>query len=185
MVLRCLVAVLGEAVDHGDDAGRFRPRAVEVGQDGSMTAATESDSSWATFGFSVALQVRYPRLSTEKVSKELGLRPGRVVMAGEPRATAGGTPLAGIHRESYCSCHLAKGTGSAALEARLRNVTEKLGRHAVLLRSWRRSGGRLSYYLTVHGEAAMGFSLGPELLADIGRLGVELGVEALRARQRS
>ncbi len=80
---------------------------------------------------------------------------------------------------------LAKGIGPDALEARLGAITRKLAKHSAVLRSWRRSGGTLSYYLTVHGEAAMGFSLSPELLSDIGRLGIELGVEALRARQRS
>ncbi len=51
--------------------------------------------------------------------------------------------------------------------------------------SWRRSGGRLSHYVTVHGEGAKGFSLAPDLLSEMGRLGVEFGVEALTARQRS
>jgi hypothetical protein len=68
---------------------------------------------------------------------------------------------------------------------RLRVATRKLRKHAALLRSWRRSGGTLAYYVTIHGEAAIGFSVAPDLLSDIGRLGVELGIEALRARQRS
>jgi hypothetical protein len=90
-----------------------------------------------------------------------------------------------VYRNSYCFYRVAKGTGPDALEARLRAVTRRLGEHAAFLRSWRKSGGSLSYYLVVHGEAAMGFSLRPQLLSDIGRLGIELGVEALRARQRS
>ena len=48
-----------------------------------------------------------------------------------------------------------------------------------------RTGGTLAYSVTVHGEPAMGFSFGPELLQEIGRLGIEPGVEALRVRQRS
>jgi len=52
------------------------------------------------------------------------------------------------------------------------------------MRSWRRSGGTLAYYITIHGEAAMGLSIAPDLLSEIGGLGIELGIEALRARQR-
>jgi hypothetical protein len=106
------------------------------------------------------------------------------VVAGEARTTGAGAPLAGTYKESYCSLHLGTGTGRA-LESRLRVATRKLRKHAALLRSWRRSGGTLAYYVTIHGEAAMGLSVAPDLLLDIGRLGVELGIEALRARQRS
>lgn len=149
-----------------------------------MTTA-DRESPWASFGFAISLQVRHPRLSTDNVSKALGLRPGRAWVAGEPRATPKGTPLTGVHRESYCYYRLAKGIGPGALETRLGAVTKKLAKHSALLRSWRRSGGTLLYYVIIHGEAAMGFSLSPDLLSDIGRLGVELGVEALRTRQRS
>lgn len=149
-----------------------------------MREAAPVADPWGTFGFSITLQVRHPRCSTGGVSKALGIRPSRAFVAGEARATGAGSPLPGTYKESYCSLHLGTGTGRA-LESRLRAATRKLHEHAALLRSWRRSGGTLAYHVTIHGEAAMGLSIAPDLLMDIGRLGVELGIEALHARQRS
>lgn len=152
-------------------------------QNGVMRDAAAAADPWGTFGFSIRLQVRHPRRSTEAVSNALGIRPTRAVIAGESRTTGAGAQLSGIYKESYCSLRICTGTGRA-LESRLRAATRRLQEHATLLRSWRRSGGTLAYYITIHGEAAMGLSLGPDLLSDIGRLGVELGIEALRTRQR-
>jgi hypothetical protein len=90
-----------------------------------------------------------------------------------------GTPLAGVYKESYCFYRLAKGTGPDDLETRLRAATRALAKRATVLRGWRRSGGRLSYYVAIRGTGAMGFTLRPELLSEIARVGVELGVEAL------
>lgn len=148
-----------------------------------MRDAAAVADPWGTFGFSINLQVRHPRRSTDAVSKALGIRPSRAGVAGEARTTGAGAPLPGTHKESYCSLHLVTGTGRA-LESRLRAATRKLRKHAALLRSWRRSGGALAYYITIHGEAAMGLSVAPDLLSEIGGLGIELGIEALRARQR-
>lgn len=149
-----------------------------------MRAAAAVADPWGTFGFSIKLQARHPRRSTEAVSKALGIRPSRAVVAGEARTTGAGAPLPGSYKESYCSIHLVTGTGRA-LESRLRTATQKkLRKRAALLRSWRRSGGTLAYHITIHGEAAMGLSVAPDLLSEIGGLGIELGIEALRARQR-
>lgn len=56
----------------------------------------------------------------------------------------------GVYKNSYCFHRLAKGTGPEALEARLRAATRGLARNSPVLRGWRRSGGRLSYYVAIH-----------------------------------
>lgn len=145
---------------------------------------TEAESSWASFTFTVSLQVRHPRRSTDAISATLRRRPGRAWVAGEARATPKGTPLTGVYKESYCFYRLAKGTGPEALEARLRAATRTLAKHSAALRGWRRSGGRLSYYVALRGTGAMGFVLTPDLLSEIARAGVELGVEALWDRPK-
>lgn len=144
-----------------------------------MATATDSESSWASFTFTISLQVRHPRRSTDANSAALGRRPGRAWVAGEPRATPTGTPLAGAYKESYCYYRLAKGTGPEALESRLRAATRRLAKISAALRGWRRSGGRLSYYVAIRGTGAMGFTLSPEMLSEVARLGIELGVESL------
>jgi hypothetical protein len=145
-----------------------------------MPVTTDLESSWASFRFGISLQVRHPHRSTESISTALGRRPGRAWVAGEARATPTGTPLAGVYRESYCFFDLAKGTGPSELEARLRAATRTLAKHSAALRRWRRSGGRLTYYVFISSTGAMGFSLRPELLAEIARAGVELGVEFMK-----
>jgi hypothetical protein len=119
-----------------------------------MPGATDPESSWASFTFTISLQARHPRRSTETISAALGRRPGRAWVAGEARATPKGTPLAGVYKESYCFFKLAKGTGPSALEARLRAATRALAKHSTVLRGWRRA-----------------------------RVGVELGVEFLKRPQ--
>lgn len=148
-----------------------------------MAARTETLDDRGTFGFIIRLKVRHPRLSTERLVKGLRVRPGTSWVADSPRTTPKGTALPGTHRESYCSFLLGKGTGPASFEARLRAATRRLGKHAPLLRSWRRSGGTLAYHITVHGTAAMGFTTPPDLIVQIARRGIEIGFEALRARQ--
>lgn len=142
-----------------------------------MPVAVEAESSWASFTFTISLQVRHPRRSTDVISATLRRRPGRAWVAGEARVTPKGTPLPGVYKKSYCFYRLAKGTGPEALEARLRAATRTLAKHSAALRGWRRTGGRLSYYVFISSTGAMGFSLRPELLAEIARVGVDLGVE--------
>ncbi len=110
----------------------------------------------ADFGFSISLQVRHPHASTEKLSKALRLVPGRAWVAREPRTTPTGVPLPGVYRNSCCYYDFAVGKGGGVLEEQLRAVTRRLGRHARLLASWRRSGGTFSYYVTIYGATAMG-----------------------------
>lgn len=148
-----------------------------------MDVADANDNPWATFGFIITLKARHPRLSTDRLSKGLGRRPSVAWVAGAPRTTPTGSALPGTYRNSYCVFDLGRGIGPVAFEARLRAATRRLAKHAALLRSWRRSGGTLAYHVTVHGTAAMGFTIPPSLGIEIGRLGIELGIEALRARQ--
>ena len=128
-----------------------------------------SDSAWAA-------QVRHPRRSTDAVSKALGIRPSRAFVAGEARTTGAGAPLRDVQAVVLLT-DLGKGTGRA-LESRLRAATRKLRKHAALLRSWRRSGGTLAYYVTIHGEAAMGCRSRRTSCRTSDSLGVELGIEA-------
>ena len=165
---------------------RVPPLLGQMGQDdATMPVATEAESSWASFTFSLSLQVRHPRRSTASVSTAVGLRPGRAWVAGDARMTSTGTRLVGVYKESYCFYDLAKGTGPEALEAGLQAATRALAKHASVLRAWRRSGGRLSYYLAVRGTGVMGFSVNPELLSEIADVGIALGVEAIWDRRRT
>jgi hypothetical protein len=137
------------------------------------------------FGFIISLQVRHPELSTKEVSKGLRLRPGRAWVAGEPRTTPTGRSLPGTYQNSYCFYRLAKGMGGDALTKKLNAVNHRLQRHTRLLGRWRRTGGTLLYYVTIHGRNAMGVVFDPHLLSDVAKLGISLGVEALAARQNT
>ena len=137
------------------------------------------------FGFIISLQIRHPKLSTEELSKSLRLRPGRAWVAGEPRTTPRNRSLPGTYKNSYCFYRLAKGTGRDALTKKLNAVNLRLRRHAGLLGRWRRTGGTLLYDVTIHGRNAMGVVFDAQLLSDVAKLGISLGVEALAARQNT
>jgi hypothetical protein len=136
------------------------------------------------FGFNISLQVRHPKLSTDELSKGLRLRPGRAWVAREERATPKGNPLPGLYKTSYCYYDLAKGLGADSLARKLSLANRRLQRHAALLRRWRKTGGTLHYYVTIHGRNAMGVEFDPQLLSNLAELGISLGLEALAARQR-
>jgi len=138
------------------------------------------------FGYSITLKVTHHRLATDEWRKVLGLRPGRSWVVGEPRTTPIGTPLsesAGIYKESYCYFNMSDGLGWYDFERALRATTRRIARHAGLVRRWRNGGGTLSYHVFLHGKNAMGVNLAPDLLVEIGRLGITLGIEALATRQ--
>jgi hypothetical protein len=130
------------------------------------------------YRFSLALQVKHPILGTDVWTKALRVKPVPSWHVGEPRATPTGRRLDGAHKASYGSWDLAEGRGDV-LVRRLSAITRKLAKHKTLIRRWRTTGGSLAYYLVLSGGHAIPMELPSKLLAEMGAVGVELGVEIL------
>lgn len=94
---------------------------------------------------------------------------------GEERTTPIGRPLHGTYRESYCVFDLGEGE-DGELAAFLRLTLAELEHAAAFIGDVRRTGGKVSYYVSWspgdHGET---FSV--DLIADMARLGIDLGIE--------
>ncbi len=102
-------------------------------------------------------------------------------MAGEPRLTRKGTPLAGTRAESYWSAPLLPNgklqSDVKSLEDSLSEVAERLSssRHAFV--AIRAEGGGVELFLGIFGNANFGFDLEPDLLSRFGALALSLSFD--------
>jgi hypothetical protein len=138
---------------------------------------TDAESTLG-YEFSLALQTRHPNLSAEVWSKRLRMVPVRSWTAGQPRTTPTGRRLVGTYKASYGCWELAHGHGDSLVRS-LAAMTERLSKHTRLVQHWRATGGTVAYYLALSGRRTIPVVLPPELLAKMGELGIELGIEAL------
>ncbi len=134
-----------------------------------------------SYDFSLALQVKHPNLSADLWSKSLRMAPVRSWRADQPRSTPKGRKLVGTYKASYGCWELVEGRGNSLVRS-LAAMTKRLSKHKKLVRRWRATGGSVAYYLALSGPRMIPFVLPPELLAEMGDLGVELGVETLLKR---
>jgi Domain of unknown function (DUF4279) len=139
-----------------------------------------------TTGFGLSLRAAHPTRDTEELSRALGLKPGRSWRAGDPRQTPAGQVLGGTHKESYCYYDLATETGDE-IQAAIRRANARLSPHMGVLRDWTRSGGRLTYYLSVWVRERAGDELPHDVILQMSELGVGLTLEyvPIHARRRS
>ena len=91
--------------------------------------------------------------------------------------TPKGTPLDGKYRESYCVFHL-DDRDDGELANYLAETLKKLESQAAFLTHLRGSGGKISFYVSWT-PGCRGETIDVGLLADMARLGIDLGIEPL------
>jgi hypothetical protein len=132
-----------------------------------------------TFSYSISLQVRHPDADPNDIATTIGLPVKRSWKAGEPRSTPRGNALPGHYGETYCAFDVATGDDGEMAE-RIRGAVAALMPRRGLIEELRATGGSLNFYVTwTVGERGEVFNFA--LLADLGRLGIDLGVEAFRS----
>jgi hypothetical protein len=128
-----------------------------------------------TFSYSVSLQVKHPDADPQRIIEAIGLPSFRSWAVGEQRATPKGTSLPGTHDESYCAFAIGEGDDGNLADF-LRRTLKKLEPSAEFIGELRRTGGKLNFFISwspgSHGEV---FDVA--LLADMARLGIDLGIE--------
>ena len=136
---------------------------------------------WGDFRFSASLQVRHPKRDTSVFDTILRRRPERVWRAGNQRMAPKGAVLEGVYPESYGYYDLGKGRRED-LAACLHKANRLLANRRRQVAAWRRSGGALLYYVSLFGgRGVVAEEFEPDLLAEIGGLGIVLGLEVLGA----
>ena len=127
------------------------------------------------FRYRVSLQVRHPNADAERIITGIGRIARRCWTAGEARTTPDGRPLTGNYRESYCVFDLVD-SEDGQLAACLRRTLAELEHVAEFIGDLRRTGGTVGYYVSWfpgdHGEV-----FDTDLIADMARLGISLGIE--------
>ncbi|MDQ1158898.1 hypothetical protein QE385_003225 [Sphingomonas sp. SORGH_AS 950] len=127
------------------------------------------------FSYRVTLQVRHPDADPEKIVAAIGRAARRYWKVGEARTTLTGEPLSGTYQESYCVFDHG-GSEDGQLASFLRRTLVDLENAAEFINDLRRTGGKVNYYVSWfpgdHGEL---FDV--DLIADMARLGIDLGIE--------
>jgi hypothetical protein len=132
------------------------------------------------FSYTVSLQVWHPDADPQSIIAEIGLVPFRSWARGDERETPKGTPLPGTYPESYCVFHLGD-REDGELANFLREILAKLEHVAAFTSELRRIGGRISFFISWSaGDRGEVFDV--ELLANMARLGIDLGIDPLNSQ---
>lgn len=134
-----------------------------------------------TFSYGVSLQIRHPDADPQQIAAGIGLTPERCWAVGDARETPKGNPLLGTRTESYCVFDLGSGDDGALADL-LREVLKGLEHAAAFIGELRDTGGKLNFYVFwTLGERGELFDAA--LLADMARLGIDLGIEPVKDKQ--
>ena len=130
------------------------------------------------FDFSVSLQVRHPDIDPAMVCAALSMEPSHSWKAGTPRVTPRGEPLGGTRRESYCSFNIAQGS-DGEVAACLAATVKRLTKHRKFLNNLKATGGSVMFYVYWYPHGDTGETFNADLLAKMGRLGIDLGLNVI------
>ena len=127
-----------------------------------------------TFSYSVSLQVKHPSADPPEIVSGIGLPCFRSWGVGERRATPKGKMLHGTYDHRF---EIGEGDDGKLADL-LRQALKTLEPSAEFISELLRTGGKLNFYI--------GWSLGETgeifdvtLLAEMARLGIDLGIEPL------
>jgi hypothetical protein len=136
----------------------------------------------APFDFAVSLRIVHPDIDPAVVSAALSMAPKYSWKAGDPRVTPKGNPLGGTRKESYCTFDVARG-GDGEVAERLAEAIERLAEHREFLGKLKATGGSAMFYVFWYPNGDTGEIFGADLLAQMGRLGIDLGLNVFDDRQ--
>lgn len=128
--------------------------------------------------YKVALTVSHPDADPKSIIAAIGLPPRRQWNIGDQRTALNGTLLNGKYPSSYCVFDLEGGAGRE-LSDYLGQMTKVLARCAPFIRKLRETGGKASFYVSWEPGDHRGDTFPVELLSDMARAGIDLGIEPL------
>ena len=139
-----------------------------------------------SYSFTLALRFWHPDLAPDEIPSELCIFNSHGWKAGESRITPKGTPLHGIHRESYWHADLvAEWIHSSATEpeALILELLNRLAPHATFVRHLIFSGGRGLIQLNSHSSENYAIVLPSELLSQCSLLGLSFAHDVYPTEQ--
>ncbi len=133
-----------------------------------------------TFSYSVSLQVKHPIADPSEIVSGVGLPCFSCWGVGERRATPKGKLLHGTYDHSYCAFEIGEGDDGKLADL-IRQALKTLEPSAAFISELRRTGGKLNFYIGWPlGETGEIFDV--TLLAEMARLGIDLGIEPLASK---
>ncbi|MEW9806507.1 hypothetical protein [Mesorhizobium marinum] len=135
------------------------------------------------FDYQVSLQVYHPDADPADIVDGIAIQASRSCKVGDRRSAPNGADLSGHYHETYCLFRLGGGNDGKLAKC-LRDAVKILQPKRQYLDWLRETGGRMNFYVgwTV-GERGEVFDT--RLLSEIAQLGIDLGIEPFRVRQRS
>lgn len=131
----------------------------------------------SAFSYSVSLRVRHPTLNISVLTDKLRLEPAHAWTAGEPRRSQTGSPLGGVHRDSYWSAPLPAqmiGPNSMPLELFFSQQVLQLGRHRDFLGQLQSEGGEVSLLVELAPVANTSLTLSSATARKLADLNIEV-----------
>jgi hypothetical protein len=126
--------------------------------------------------FSLSATAKHPRLTAEAVCAMLEWSPFNAWSVGDPRTTPAGTKLPGARDDTMCVIRHEYIDRNFA--EHLEEMVKALQRKSAELDEFLGTGGSLSIRLGLNGRENLADALSPELLANMGTLGITFLIEA-------
>lgn len=146
---------------------------------GKLSKSTVIQMLTTADGVHVSLSLTSPAGDLRRWCERLGFTPGRFWVAGQPRSTPKGRPLAGVNEFSYCVCELPNG------KYELEDVFELISERFDQVRSKRslslsdhppKAKIRLTF-----GDDFRGVDLSPSKLSRLGADGIDVTIDRYSA----
>jgi hypothetical protein len=126
----------------------------------------------------LSLRIRHPNIDPAEITRTLGLEPRHCWKAGEARRTAQGAPLEGAYRESFWTGGVGEPDtelrGIVSTEAAVLQAVVQLRRSQRFLTRLHAEGGTTELRVEAFSDSEFSFSLSPQLLAMLARVGLSL-----------
>ena len=115
-------------------------------------------------------------MNADEISRNLGMRPDISWTAGDRRNTPKGTPLSGRYERSYC-CFRIKHSRSIEMIDLIKAFNKTLGKKRSFLKSFRKSGGSLEYFIGWFLREPDGEIFDVKLIEQLSQLGIRLAFD--------
>ncbi len=133
------------------------------------------------YEFTMSLRIRHPTIDPTRITRTLGIEPQHSWCAGEQRRDPGGTPLEGVHRDSYWMGRLTEDPrlsgGAFSVESLLDQAFSQLRRSQELFDELHAGGGSAELNVTLVAGADFRLDLSADAVGAFGRLGLAITLE--------
>jgi hypothetical protein len=133
------------------------------------------------YEFTISLRIRHPTMNPAAVTRELGIEPQHVWLAGDPRRGSEGEQLPGVYRESYWMARLMEqpqlSSRQCTVESVLAQTASQLLRSLEFFNQISSEGGVSQLHVNLFARKNFGLDLSADSLAVLGRLRLAVAID--------